>query len=189
MRRTRKRQIRNPEETAARLLDAAEAAFNAQGFDGTDSNRIAREAGYAPQTFYRHFQDKTDVFLAVYQRWWQSESDAAGKILRAKTPVDAEKLADTLIAFHVKWRGFRRSLRHLAVIDDRVRDARAKARKAQIANARAWLSKRNDAEIYAVLLVLERLCDAIADGEFGDLGFPKTAARNAVIAAVRDALA
>ena len=189
MARTRNPQIRNPEETAAKLLDAAEDAFNAQGFDGTDTNRIARDAGYAPQTFYRHFHDKTDVFLAVYERWWKSEADAAEKALRAKAPVDAEKLADTLIAFHVKWRGFRRSLRNLAAIDDRVRAARAKARKAQIANTRAWLSKRNDAEIYAVLLVLERLCDAVAEGEFGDVGFPKTAARNAVIAVVRDALA
>jgi AcrR family transcriptional regulator len=67
---------RNPEETRARLVDAAEAEFNAHGFDGTDTNRIARRAGYAPQTFYRHFADKTAVFLAVYDRWWRNESDA-----------------------------------------------------------------------------------------------------------------
>lgn len=191
MQKAHKRQLRKPEETAARLLDAAERAFNAQGFDGTDTNRIARDAGYAPQTFYRHFRDKTDIFLAVYERWWRDEADAAAKVLRASVPVDAEKLADTLIAFHVKWRGFRRSLRHLAVTDARVRAARVRARKAQTANARAWFSRsrRSDVEIYASLLVLERLCDAVAEGEFGGMGFTKSAARNAVISATREALA
>jgi AcrR family transcriptional regulator len=184
---SRKPSVRNPEETAARLINAAESQFNSVGFDGTDTNRIAREAGYAPQTFYRHFEDKTEVFLAVYQRWWQSEADEVGKILRAKEPVDAGRLADTIIAFHVMWRGFRRSLRHLAVVDDRVRAARTNARREQIARAGVWLSKsrRSDAEIYASLLVLERLCDAIAEGEFADMGFSDALARQAVIAAIR----
>jgi AcrR family transcriptional regulator len=183
---SRKPSVRNPEETAARLVNAAESQFNSVGFDGTDTNRIAREAGYAPQTFYRHFEDKTDVFLAVYQRWWESESHEVEKILRAKEPADAVRLADTIIAFHVMWRGFRRSLRHLAVADDRVRAARANARMAQIARVRAWLpkSRRSDARIYASLLVLERLCDAIAEGEFADMGFSKTLARDAVISAI-----
>jgi AcrR family transcriptional regulator len=186
MTRSRKPSVRNPEETAARLVDAADSLFNSVGFDGTDTNRIAREAGYAPQTFYRHFEDKTDIFLAVYQRWWQSESDEVEKILGGKGPAEAGRLADTIIAFHVRWRGFRRSLRHLAVADDRVRAARTNARVAQIARARAWLLKshRSDAEAYASLLVFERLCDAVAEGEFADMGFSKALARQAVITAI-----
>ena len=182
--------LRNPEETAARLLMAAERQFNAAGFHGTDTNRIAREAGYAPQTFYRHFSDKTEIFLAVYDRWWRSEADAVGKILLTRGPVDVEKFADTLIAFHTRWRGFRRSLRHLSAEDDRVRAARTRARKAQVANTRALLpkSRHSDVQIYASLLVFERLCDAVAESEFADMGFSKAAARQAVIDAVRSAL-
>jgi AcrR family transcriptional regulator len=181
---------RDPEETAARLVSAAEAEFNAGGFGGTDTNRIAREAGYAPQTFYRHFRDKTEIFLAVYERWWTDENDAIAKILNKNGPASAEKLADTLIRFHVKWRGFRRSLRHLSVEDDRVRAARTKARKAQVANTKRLLPKlrRSDAQIYTSLLVLERLCDAVAEGEFVDMGLGKSAARGAVIAAIKDLL-
>lgn len=185
-----RKQTRNPEETAALLLDAAESEFNAVGFDGTDTNRIARKAGYAPQTFYRHFSDKTGIFLAVYERWWKAEAEAAGKLLGPRGAVDAGKFADTLIAFHVKWRGFRRSLRHLSTQDDRVRAARVKARKAQIANVRALLpkSRRSDVQIYASLLMFERLCDAIAEGEFSDMGFGKAAARLALMEAVASGL-
>ncbi|HEY1629914.1 MAG TPA: helix-turn-helix domain-containing protein [Rhizomicrobium sp.] len=171
-------------DTADALLKAAEAEFNARGFNGTDTNRIARRAGFAPQTFYRHFTDKTAIFLAVYERWWRSESAAIAAILEARGGLS--RVADTLIAFHVKWRGFRRSLRHLAVEDERVRAARRVARKAQIASARRLLPKarRGDAEILAALLVLERLCDAIAEDEFEGLGIGAAAARRTVIAAL-----
>ncbi len=177
---------RNPEETHARLVDAAEAEFNAGGFDGTDTNRIARRAGYAPQTFYRHFADKTAIFLAVYDRWWRAEADAVGKILRARGKSGLGGVADTLIAFHAKWRGFRRSLRHLSVEDARVRAARTVARRAQLQTVRELIPNpaNRDGEIAAALLVLERLCDAAAEGEFADMGLPKAAARQEVVRAL-----
>lgn len=181
---------RDAADTAGRLLDAAERQFNSVGFLGTDTNRIAREAGYAPQTFYRHFGDKTEIFLAVYERWWRSEFEVLGKILRGPAPVDVEKFADTLIAFHLRWRSFRRALRHLATEDDRIRKARVEARRSQVETALALLphSKLGHAQIYVALLVFERLCDAVAEGEFADMGFSKSAARQAVIDAARTLL-
>jgi AcrR family transcriptional regulator len=172
------------EETSILLLDAAEAEFNARGFHGTDSNRIARRAGFAPQTFYRHYTDKTAIFLAVYERWWRDEASAISAILRARGRTGLGKVADTLIAFHAKWRGFRRSLRHLSVEDDRVRAARTSARKAQITTVKDLLPRLRRDEIAALLLILERLCDAAAEGEFVDMGFAKSDARKAVIAAL-----
>jgi len=177
--RTRPKQI--PMETSVLLLDAAEAEFNSRGFHGTDSNRIARRAGFAPQTFYRHYADKMAIFLAVYERWWRAEIGAIAN-------VDVAKVADTMLAFHMRWRIFRRSLRHLAVEDNRVRAARAVARKAQIAAMKPLVSKRDESEIAAALLVFERLCDAAAEGEFTDMGLAKTAAREVVIASIRDAI-
>ena len=177
---------RNPEETRARLVDAAEAEFNAHGFDGTDTNRIARRAGYAPQTFYRHFADKTAVFLAVYDRWWRKESDAIGQILRARGKSGLSAVASKMIEFHTKWRGFRRSLRHLSVGDARVRAARANARKAQLETVKELIpgSEHRTREIAASLFIFERLCDAAAEGEFADMGLPKATAPQAVIRAL-----
>src|SRR5215813_7281496 len=68
-----------PEATRARILAAAARELNRRGFHGTDSNRIARAAGYAPGTFYKHFTDKTDVFLAVYDAWVRTEWAAIGR--------------------------------------------------------------------------------------------------------------
>ena len=87
----------------------------------------------------------------------------------------------------VRWRGFRRSLRHLAVEEKRVRAARTAARLEQLQSLKAipGRKKRSDAELASALLALERLCDAAAEGEFADLGISKAAIRKAVAAAVR----
>jgi AcrR family transcriptional regulator len=174
-----------PAETKERLLAAAEKEFNRRGFFATDTNRIARAAGYAPQTFYRHFADKTAIFVAVYDRWWRAEGRAIGELDKGDGALD--RIADTAIAFHTRWRVFRRSLRHLAVTDARVRAARAAARLKQIEalKRRPRKKKLRDDELIAALLALERLCDAAAEGELEDMGFSKKSARDAVRAQVR----
>jgi AcrR family transcriptional regulator len=185
----RKRQVRDPEATSAALLDAAEAEFNARGFDGTDTNRIARAAGFAPQTFYRHFEDKRAVFLAVYERWWKGESAALEKSTQ-ESPANAEAAARIALAFHTKWRGFRRALRHLAIVDATVRAARTAARRAQIARIREFTGDkaRSDEALIAALLTAERITDAAAEGELADLGLSPAAAKTLVIAALRELL-
>jgi AcrR family transcriptional regulator len=184
----RPRKTRDPEETKEKLLTAAERAFNTKGFFGTDTNRIARAAGYAPQTFYRHFTDKTDIFLAVYERWWRSEGEAVAAAARGtKGEARLAKIAETILEFHARWRIFRRALRHLSAEDKRVRAARVKARKAQIESLKRVPRKKRVAEeeLYAGLIIIERLSDAAAEDEFADMGFSKRAARASVIAMLR----
>ena len=189
--RPRKPLTRNPEETRAGLIDAAETEFNAHGFHGTDTNRIARRAGYAPQTFYRHFADKTAVFIAVYDRWWKDEIAALGPALERKsTEQSAQRAARIVMGFHVRWRGFRRALRHLALEDPNVRAARIAARMAQMARLRAMSGngrpQRSDAELVGALLTIERLCDAAAEGELADLGLSARAATALVARAMSE---
>src|SRR5215468_342027 len=99
---------RDPEATRAALIEAARLEFEEFGFDSTQSNRIAARAGYAPQTFYRHFADKIDVLLAVYARWVAEERDA----------LDATKgirqVARELLRHHRSSLRLRRALRALA---------------------------------------------------------------------------
>jgi len=181
----KRRKTRNPGETGTRLLDAAEGEFNSRGFSGTDTNRIAKKAGYAPQTFYRHYKDKTEIFLAVYDRWWRSEGRAIARIIAARGSV--KDIACVAISFHTRWRIFRRSLRHLAVEDKRARAARAAARLEQLQSLRSipGRAKRSDAELASALLMLERLCDAAAEGEFTDLGISVADMREMIARAVR----
>ena len=47
--------------------------FIESGYAGTDTNRIARRAGFAPQTFYRWFADKTAILIEVLHVWEEVE--------------------------------------------------------------------------------------------------------------------
>ena len=81
--RTKPERHRQPVETRRALIEAAAKIFNSAGYHGTDSNRIAREAGYAPGTFYVHFADKLAIFLEVYETWVSAEWSSIEAILKS----------------------------------------------------------------------------------------------------------
>jgi AcrR family transcriptional regulator len=161
--------------TAEQLLQAAAAEFNEHGFQGTDSNRIARRAGFAPQTFYRWFEDKTEIFIKVYEAWQREELGVVEKLL-AEHAADVD-LARAFVAHHRAYLRFRRSLRQLSCDNDQIRAARAVSRRNQIAYLKTWrAAPEDDAELAVTLLQLERLCDALAEGELADMGLEPGAA-------------
>jgi AcrR family transcriptional regulator len=170
------RQAEPRERGAARaaLLDAARAEFDEAGFEGTDTNRIARRAGYAPQTFYRNFPDKTAIFVETYHRWVEDER----KDLEKAHGKGAEEMARVMLRHHARHREFRRSLRRLTSTDPQVRAARAESRVGQLdfvdAQDRAQGRRRDRAVRVALLLCIERLADAAADGELEDLGLSES---------------
>ena len=161
--------------TAEKLLYAAAAEFNEQGFDGTDTNRIARRAGFAPQTFYRWYEDKIDVFIRVYEYWERLEADLLQDLLE-QNAADA-RVAEAIVAHHKAYLLFRRSLRLLSLEHPRVRAARAATRLRQVANVHRLQAPREtaSAEVVAGLLQIERLADALAEGEIVDMGLDSRA--------------
>jgi AcrR family transcriptional regulator len=167
-------------DTRSLLLKAAAAEFNKAGYDGTDSNRIARRAGFAPQTFYRWFQDKAEIFIEVYHQWQAEEA----VILRKLLSIDAAdiEVADACVTHHRKYLKFRRSLRSLSYEDPRVREARAESRKRQVSFlcSLKGASCLDAASVASTLLQLERLSDALAEGEFDDMGLANTGGRTAL---------
>jgi AcrR family transcriptional regulator len=172
-------------QTGERLVAAAAAEFNDHGFAGTDSNKIARRAGFAPQTFYRWFRDKTEIFVAVYRAWEEEERRAIDALL-ARQAVD-EEVVEAAVAHHRRYLEFRRSLRRLSVEDPQVRRARAQSRLRQVAQIKAWApaaAKLDDGRIAAALLTLERLTDALAEGELADMGVDDAAARREIASIV-----
>jgi AcrR family transcriptional regulator len=173
--------------THERLIQAAAEAFNAHGFHGTDTNKIAKAAGFAPQTFYRHFADKLAVFIAVYEAWQDSERLAVRAAASAPDPDAAIALAS--VAHHRDWRGFRRSLRLLALEEPRIRATRARSRERQLADLTKAPGNRgrSKADLAAALLKVERVCDALADDELADLGLSGAEADALAVQAVREA--
>lgn len=162
--------------TRERLIQAALAEFREHGFSGTDSNKIARRAGFAPQTFYRWFADKTEVFIAVYRAWEDEEKALMGALKRRGA--DEAEVVEAAIAHHRNYRVFRRSLRSLSLEDPKVRAARAESRLRQIARIREWREGALSAdEVATALLQLERLSDALAEGELLDMRLDEGPAR------------
>ena len=174
-------QTKDRVSTREKLVLAAAAEFREHGFAGTDSNRIARRAGFAPQTFYRWFKDKTAIFLAVYRLWEEEERAMMSALL--SEGAGALEQVEAAVMHHRNHRLFRRSLRQLSQTDPDVRAARAESRLRQldrIGGDRAPNAVR--------LLLLERLAEALAEGEMEDMGLGEAEARAAmagILAAVR----
>ncbi|HEV7733870.1 MAG TPA: helix-turn-helix domain-containing protein [Candidatus Binatia bacterium] len=182
-----------PEATRARLVAAAATVFNRDGYHGTDTNRLARAAGYAPATFYKHFVDKRAVFLAAYEAWVTSEWTQVDRVVRSAVapPERAERIVRLTLAHHRRWKGLRASLRALVATDAAVRAAyRAQRRRqlellAALRGAAAPARRERDA---LLLFTMERTCDAVADGEVRELGLSVTRLVTALEDEVRDAL-
>lgn len=158
-------------EGRERLIEAAWREFEEHGYDGTHTNAIAKRAGYAPQTFYRHFPDKLAIFLAVYETWTEEEAAA---LAEAKS---VEAMADAILERHATHRIFRRSLRTLTVTEPEMGKARAKARRIQMGMLSELSGVTSREALLAAILTIERLCDAIVEDEFEACGISRAKAR------------
>lgn len=172
-----------PENTRERLVAAAAAVFNRDGYHGTDSNRLARAAGYAPATFYKHFADKREILLATYESWVTAEWQAIGEALRAapNPAARAERIVTLVLAHHRRWKGLRASLRALVATDAVVRrfHRAQRTRQLDLLAAMRPTSPRDAAAARVddalMLFTLERTLDAVAEGETAALGLDDAA--------------
>lgn len=180
-----------PAETRARLVAAAADVFNRDGYFGTDSNRLARAAGYAPGTYYKHFPDKRSIFLDAYAQWVSVEWQAVGDALRQGGPPPdvARRVVDKILQFHRRWRTLRASLRALVATDSEVRAFYRTQRRRQLDLMGGLRPKRRGTRARVddaiLLFTLERVCDALADGELRDLGLSARAATTVLCELVR----
>lgn len=66
--RSREAQAEGSRGTRESLLCAAERVFSEAGYYAASVSRICREAGLANGTFYRHFENKEEIFAALVER-------------------------------------------------------------------------------------------------------------------------
>jgi AcrR family transcriptional regulator len=170
----------SPEKTRERLIIAAATQFNRFGFHGTDSNSIAKEAGYATGTFYKHFRDKREIFLAAYESWLAAQwKEIENELLRMKDAGEAaQQLVELSIEFHTKWCGLRASLMELVFSDPEARKFFRKQRQRQLdlmeeLRLRFALPSRTREQDAIHLYTTERVFDAIGQGEIQYLGLNK----------------
>ncbi len=167
-----------PEQTRARLTRTAAQVFNRVPYWEADTNLIAKEAGYSTGTFYRHFKDKREIFVAAYRAWIAEEwANVAATVLPGQSPAESiDRAADALIEHHRRWRVFRGNMRALITYDEELRALthalrREQLEKMSLLRMRQGLQASRTLESDAVhAMMFERVCDAIADDEFKSLG-------------------
>ena len=184
-----------PHETRERLLTAAADLFNREGFYGTDSNEIAKAAGYSTGVFYKHFKDKREIFLAAYEQWSIAEWKQVAAVLASGGSERelAQRLVLMFIEVHTEWRGLLASLRQLVVTDGTVRRFHRRQRKRQLdwmaaLRAQRHLRPRRREQDLVYLWTTERTFDAIAQGEVRDLGLDRTLVIEAMVERTLEAL-
>jgi AcrR family transcriptional regulator len=69
-------------DTRDRILDAAAHVMRTRGFARTTTKQIARAAGYSEATIYKHFDDKSDLFLAVLRKRLPSFQPFVDELIR-----------------------------------------------------------------------------------------------------------
>jgi AcrR family transcriptional regulator len=175
-----------PEHTRARLIQTAAQLFNEMPYWETDSNQISKAAGYSTGTFYRHFKDKREIFIAAYREWVAEEwANIESRLSPAQTPGESiDRASDALIDHHRRWRVFRGNLRALVTYDEELRELTHSLRRETLEKMSIVRSLHGqparDLERDAIhAMMFERICDALADGDFKSLGCSVEAAQAA----------
>ena len=185
----------DPDATKEALLNAAAKLFNADGYFGTDSNKIARAAGFAPATFYRHFRDKKQVFLAAYAYWVTEDWEVIeASIKGAKDSAGiARLLVESYESHHRQWGSFRRSMHALVATDEEARAFHIKVRAAQLDRLDALLRQmgapaRPREDLLFRFLSIERAANALTDDDLPVLGTSAARLRSRIQQAVQELL-
>src|SRR5689334_18924121 len=97
---------RDAQERRDKLIAAAQREFAAQGADAS-LEKIARDAGVAIGTLYRHFPTRLDLLMAAFRPRLQSFLDAAAEALAMDDPWEGfVSYLENLFAVQAGDRGF-----------------------------------------------------------------------------------
>src|SRR5436190_1545635 len=95
------------EATRARLISTARRLFAKQGYAAVGTEQIVRAAGVTRGALYHHFDDKLDLFEAVYE---QVEREVTEQVA-----AEALKGKDIWQASQIGWRAFLDTCREPAI--------------------------------------------------------------------------
>jgi AcrR family transcriptional regulator len=150
-----------PDDTRARIMEAAEALFRRLGYGKTAVADIATELGMSPANVYRFFPSKNAIVEAICQRCLAELEEKAWSAARAKGPAARrlERLYLEILAYH----------KENLLTDQRVNDI------VLVAIELSWEALRRHKEVmHTIVEVLLR--DGIASGEFENVDPHQTAA-------------
>jgi AcrR family transcriptional regulator len=93
-----------PDDTRARIVEAADTLFRRMGFAKTAVADIAAELGMSPANVYRFFPSKNAIVEAICQLHLATIENAAWAVARSRAPaaVRMERLFVEILAYHMK---------------------------------------------------------------------------------------
>jgi TetR/AcrR family transcriptional repressor of nem operon len=88
---------RSATTTREKLLDAAEAMVNRQGFSATSIDRIIEEVGLTKGSFFYHFKTKNDLARALIDRYAAGDQDLLRSSMDRAEKLSKDPLQQVLI--------------------------------------------------------------------------------------------
>lgn len=190
----RSRKKRDSEAARKAIYHAASESFILDGYFFTDTNRIARKAGYAPATFYQHYDEKFDVFYELYLDWCNQQKIVLGELLSKQLSIGvdvcedasvkvslhesstetlrqfAKSVASALLPFYSDWKKFRSAFHVLVSEHTRLQDARNEMRQGfiqlvQVARGMFKKAPLPKEKCLTIILFVEAIGDAVANDE------------------------
>ena len=145
------------------IIDTATKLFSNQGFDGTTTLQIAREAGVTEPLIYYHFEGKDDLFTHIIENGFNTYFDRLDA-LPAETATHFEKI-ENLVALHFKFVRENPDEIYLAfsTCPAKLKDKSHVCSK-KLEKQRKWLGA----------YLSSCIKDGIADGEFHSIGVKET---------------
>lgn len=156
--------------TRVRLIEAAMSEFIDHGFAGTDTNRIARRAGFAPQTFYRWFADKTAVFAEVLHVWEEAEFAALSSLLADPGGLSEVQWAEACVENTRPFLTFKQHLRSVMLQNAELRELRAGGRCRLIDRLSPMCPHLPREDLASTVLQIESFSEMLARGDAIDMG-------------------
>jgi AcrR family transcriptional regulator len=84
-----------------RILDAALAAFDEQGYEATTIDDIRARSGASIGSIYHHFGDKASLAATLYEEALAQYRE--GMLARAERATSARSLVRGIVVYHLEW--------------------------------------------------------------------------------------
>jgi AcrR family transcriptional regulator len=156
------------EDKRKRVLDCAKRAFARDGYEGTNVNNVAREAGISVGSLYQYFRSKEDLFLSLIEESHGTLMSVIGEIFD-RWPGFFERV-EALLRAAVEWSQKDPDLLNLyiactteemaplaAKLSGRIESVAAEKYPAMVAEAKARGEIRADADEAATAFCLDNL--------------------------------
>jgi len=143
----------------ARLLEAAGRAVAARGYAGATIDDVVRGAGVSKKTFYEHFADKEDCFLAAYEA---AGEELFRRVLEAHgTSDDWMERTRAGIAAYLRWLAAEPALARVFLIEVAAAGPRAAQARERLRDRYAVLMRDRQEEARADISSLPVLPDEV----------------------------